>query len=44
MIAKLIRWSVAHRILVLFAAVVLTIAGLIAVRATPVDALPAALT
>ena len=40
MIAKLIRWSVAHRLFVLLAAVVLTIAGLLAVRATPVDALP----
>ena len=40
MIAKVIRWSVAHRIFVLLAATVLTIAGLLAVRATPVDALP----
>ena len=40
MIAKLIRWSVAHRIFVALAAAVLTVAGLLAVRATPVDALP----
>ena len=40
MIAKLIRWSVAHRLFVLLAATVLSVAGLIAVRATPVDALP----
>ena len=40
MIARLIRWSVAHRIFVALAAAVLTAAGLLAVRATPVDALP----
>ena len=40
MIARLIRWSVAHRMLVLLAAAVLTVAGVLAVRATPVDALP----
>jgi Cu(I)/Ag(I) efflux system membrane protein CusA/SilA len=40
MIARLIRWSVAHRLFVLLAAAVLTVAGLLAVRATPVDALP----
>ena len=40
MIARLIRWSVAHRMFVLLAAAVLTVAGLLAVRATPVDALP----
>jgi Cu(I)/Ag(I) efflux system membrane protein CusA/SilA len=40
MIARLIRWSVAHRLFVLLAAAMLTVAGLIAVRATPVDALP----
>ena len=40
MIARLIRWSVAHRRFVLLAAAVLSVAGLLAVRATPVDALP----
>ncbi|MDB5495173.1 MAG: heavy metal efflux pump CzcA [Phenylobacterium sp.] len=40
MIAALIRASVRGRLLVLLAAVALLIAGLIAVRSTPVDALP----
>jgi Cu(I)/Ag(I) efflux system membrane protein CusA/SilA len=40
MIAGLIRWSVANRILVVLATLVLAVAGALAVRATPVDALP----
>ena len=40
MIAALIRWSVANRFLVVLAAVALIGAGIWAVRATPVDALP----
>jgi Cu(I)/Ag(I) efflux system membrane protein CusA/SilA len=40
MIAAIIRASVRARILVLLAALILTAAGLVAVRATPVDALP----
>jgi len=40
MIAALIRWSVANRVLVVIAALLLAIAGAIAVRTTPVDALP----
>ncbi len=40
MIAKLIRWSVANRSLVLLATLLLTGAGLWALRTTPVDALP----
>ncbi len=40
MIAKLIRWSVANRFLVLLATLLLTGAGLWALRTTPVDALP----
>ena len=40
MIAALIRWSVANRLLVVLAAAALAIAGLIALRTTPVDALP----
>src|SRR5690606_17101475 len=40
MIAALIRWSVANRFLVVLATLVLAIAGALAVRATPVDALP----
>jgi len=39
-IAKLIRWSVANRILVLLATLVLVAWGIWAVRTTPVDALP----
>ncbi|MDB5479863.1 MAG: efflux transporter permease subunit [Caulobacteraceae bacterium] len=40
MIAGLIRWSVLNRFFVLLAVVVLLVAGLIAVRTTPIDALP----
>jgi Cu(I)/Ag(I) efflux system membrane protein CusA/SilA len=40
MIATIIRWSVANRLLVVLAAVALAIAGVFAMRATPVDALP----
>ncbi len=40
MIAALIRWSVRNRFFVLLAAVALIAAGALAVRTTPVDALP----
>lgn len=40
MIAALIRWSVANRLLVVLATLFLTAAGLWSVRTTPVDALP----
>ena len=40
MIAKLIRWSVANRFLVLLATAMLTAWGVFVVRSTPVDALP----
>ncbi|MCC6246872.1 MAG: efflux RND transporter permease subunit [Rubrivivax sp.] len=40
MIARLIRWSVANRFLVLLATLGLAAAGLWGVRTTPVDALP----
>jgi copper/silver efflux system protein len=40
MIAAIIRWSVANRLLVVLAALALAVAGAIAVRTTPVDALP----
>lgn len=40
MIASIIRWSVANRLLVVLAALALAVAGAIAVRTTPVDALP----
>ncbi|WP_324779918.1 efflux RND transporter permease subunit [Thiobacillus sedimenti] len=40
MIAKLIRWSVANRLLVLLAALFATAWGVWAVKTTPVDALP----
>ena len=40
MIAALIRWSVANRILVVIAALIVTGVGVWAVRQTPVDALP----
>ncbi|HEY2395823.1 MAG TPA: efflux RND transporter permease subunit [Paraburkholderia sp.] len=40
MIARLIRWSIANRFLVLLAAAFLTAWGIYAVRQTPVDALP----
>jgi Cu(I)/Ag(I) efflux system membrane protein CusA/SilA len=40
MIAALIRWSIANRLLVLLATVFITAWGIWAVRTTPVDALP----
>ena len=40
MIVALIRWSVANRFLVVLATLALAVAGTLAVRATPVDALP----
>ena len=40
MIARLIHWSLAHRVFVLLASAVLAAAGLVALRHTPVDALP----
>jgi Cu(I)/Ag(I) efflux system membrane protein CusA/SilA len=40
MIAAVIRWSVANRFLIVLATLALAIAGAIAVKATPVDALP----
>ncbi len=40
MIAALIRWSIANRVLVIVATAFLTAAGIYAVRQTPVDALP----
>ncbi|MCU7369756.1 efflux RND transporter permease subunit, partial [Paucibacter sp. O1-1] len=40
MIARLIRWSVANRFLVMLATLMLTAWGIWAVRSTPVDALP----
>ena len=40
MIAALIRWSVANRFLVLLAAVFVAVAGVWAVRTTPLDAIP----
>jgi copper/silver efflux system protein len=40
MIARLIRWSIANRFLVLLAAVVVVAGGLFAVRTTAIDALP----
>ncbi|TCS11901.1 efflux RND transporter permease subunit [Caulobacter sp. BK020] len=40
MIAAVIRWSVANRVVVLLAALVLVVAGGLAVRSTSVDALP----
>ncbi len=40
MIAALIRWSVANRFLVLTATVLLAVGGIVALRETPVDALP----
>ncbi len=40
MIAAIIRWSIANRVLVVVAALALAVAGAIAVRTTPVDALP----
>ncbi len=40
MISHLIHWSVAHRILVLLASLLLTAWGVWAVKTTPIDALP----
>ncbi len=40
MIAAVIRWSVANRLVVLLAAVALLVAGGLALKSTPVDALP----
>ena len=40
MIAAIIRWSVANRFLVVLATLALAIAGALAIRSTPVDALP----
>jgi copper/silver efflux system protein len=40
MIARLIRWSIANRLLVLLAAAAVVAGGLWAVRTTPIDALP----
>ncbi len=40
MIAAIIRWSVANRFLVVLATLVLAVAGTIAIRSTPVDAIP----
>jgi Cu(I)/Ag(I) efflux system membrane protein CusA/SilA len=40
MIAALIRWSVRNRFFVLIGAIVLLTAGIVALRSTPVDALP----
>jgi Cu(I)/Ag(I) efflux system membrane protein CusA/SilA len=40
MIAKLIRWSVANRLFVILGALALLAAGLVALRSTPIDALP----
>ena len=40
MIAALIRWSVANRVLVVIAAIIVAASGIYAVKETPVDALP----
>ncbi len=40
MIAAIIRWSVANRFLVVLATLALAVAGALAIRSTPVDALP----
>ena len=40
MIESVIRWSVNNRIMVLLSAIVLSIAGVWAVKNTPVDAIP----
>ncbi len=40
MIASIIRWSIANRVIVVIAALFLAAAGAVAVRSTPVDALP----
>jgi Cu(I)/Ag(I) efflux system membrane protein CusA/SilA len=40
MIARLIRWSIVNRLLVLMATAAIVVAAIVAVRSTPVDALP----
>ena len=40
MIARVIRWSVANRLLVLLATLLVTVWGIWALRSTPIDALP----
>ena len=40
MIARVIRWSVANRLLVLLATLLVAIWGIWALRSTPIDALP----
>ena len=40
MIAALIRWSVANRVLIVIAALIVAASGIYAVKETPVDALP----
>ena len=40
MIAAIIRWSIANRLLVVILTLMLTFWGIYAVRETPVDALP----
>ena len=40
MIARLIRWSIANRFLVLLATMFVVLAGVAAIVATPIDALP----
>src|SRR5690242_13434475 len=40
MIAAIIRWSISNRFLVVMATLALAVAGALAVRSTPVDALP----
>jgi len=40
MIAALIRWSVAHRFMVVLAALALAVAGALAIRTTEIDAIP----
>jgi Cu(I)/Ag(I) efflux system membrane protein CusA/SilA len=40
MIERIIRWSISNRLLVLLATVALTVWGVLAIRQTPLDALP----
>lgn len=40
MIASIIRWSIANRFLIVLGALFLSAAGIVAIRSTPVDALP----
>src|SRR5438105_12395885 len=40
MLKRIIAWSIAHRLLVVLATIVLTIAGFAALLSTPVDAIP----